>query len=167
MSKKKVRDDRIRKQSNTQRMEQPKGASLLPAAEREDKVQDRTGRDVGVAGGLVVRAASSVSRAGVRRWTRTHSWRPPKMRRCCGGGTPDCSSTFSLMRVIYAAGRRACATRAEGDRERVVRHEGDAHAGSARGRREDVSTRSTRTRLGTAHLVVVVDVELNLESCTR
>jgi hypothetical protein len=26
---------------------------------------------------------------------------PPKISRCCGGGTPDCSSTFSLIRVIY------------------------------------------------------------------
>jgi hypothetical protein len=166
MSKKEFQNYRIRKQSNTQRTEQPKGASLLPAAECEDKVQDRTGRDVGVAGGLVVRAASSVSMAGVGRWTRTHSWRPPKMRRCCGGGTPDCSSTFSLMRVICAAGRQKCATGVKGDGERAARHR-DAHAGSARGGREDVSARSTRIRLDAAHLVVVVDVELNLESCTR
>lgn len=32
---------------------------------------------------------------------KTYICLPPKISRCCGGGTPDCSSTFSLIRVIY------------------------------------------------------------------
>ena len=32
---------------------------------------------------------------------KTHICLPPKISLCCGGGTPDCSSTFSLIRVIY------------------------------------------------------------------
>lgn len=31
---------------------------------------------------------------------------PLKISRCCGGGTPDCSSTFSFMRVIYKKGKK-------------------------------------------------------------
>ena len=31
----------------------------------------------------------------------TYICRPPKINRCCWGGTPDCSSTFSFMREIW------------------------------------------------------------------
>ena len=37
---------------------------------------------------------------GLRIDEETHICRPEKISRCCCGGTPDCSSTFSFMRVI-------------------------------------------------------------------
>jgi hypothetical protein len=38
---------------------------------------------------------------GLRINKETHICRPEKISRCCCGGTPDCSSTFSFMRVIW------------------------------------------------------------------
>ena len=44
----------------------------------------------------------AITQANESRELVTYSWRPEKTSRCCCGGTPDCSSTFSLMRIIWS-----------------------------------------------------------------
>lgn len=91
------------------------GDGSCSAAKCEDKVEDGSSSDIEIARSLIVwpifvlreQTLESVKNRGARsqdcKLRDTHICRPPKINRCCGGGTPDCSSTFSLMRVIWIA----------------------------------------------------------------
>jgi hypothetical protein len=91
-------------------------------------MEDGARRDVEFACGLFVwpvgtprRGGRSKKGKGARFSSRsTYICRPAKMRRCCGGGTPDCSSTFSLIRVICGKGRMSEAALRNGDDVRHV-----------------------------------------------
>ena len=65
-------------------------------------MQNCTGGDVEIACCLVVRPTTADSQLhSTRPNVYTHICLPLKINLCCCGGTPDCSSTFSLILVIW------------------------------------------------------------------
>ena len=91
------------------------GWSLISSTKCKDKMQYRARWDGKVLHSLVIRpmvvvVVGSVERL-VHKMVVAYICRPLKINRCCGGGTPDCSSTFSLIRVIYREGIISVSTR--------------------------------------------------------